>query len=354
MADKKKDKEPKIEIITDPAEIERLKNMESAHEQALKDYGREKRAERIMNKLADKFASGKVFNIVWHKIEALHKDSSALLRGHISESRDKHGKHFGLSVEVDYRKLYDMQQNGAPKNTSRLEFNQHRATMFQAGSFKSYEAAQSHMRQLDAYLMHVLAEAGAENTILKATDDGLYICKDAAAADQTYSDALRTARLVEAFRANVIDATDVSFRETVGILLYALTDELDLPFERKEKEELGKLRVRCIFDREVGEFTFTDHGRDRPATMKHEIPTVDRMKKLNFEGILTTEALQKHFIDWLAAAARERESISSRDFENLYGEIKAVKGVPLRTSKLGLLSPFPITGTSGPSNFRMN
>jgi hypothetical protein len=115
---------------------------------------------------------------------------------------------------------------------------------------------------------------------------------------------------------------------------------------------LGQISTRIVFDKDIGEFTLRDRGPGKPAYMIHEIKSLNGEggNKLKFEGALTADVLQKQFIDWLAAAALERGAISQTDFENLHGGIKAVRGVPLRTSKL---SEFALLATQeSPHNRR--
>lgn len=344
-----------IKLVTDPAEIEHIARHEKTHQQALEAAGRLAREAKTIARLIAKAESGSLFNIVWHKIEGFQDISGGLLRGQVMESRDKSGRHYGLTAEVDYRRLYEInparKEKLQDKSDISLEFNQHRATIFSIGSYDSFSAAQAKLYLIDQYFMHVLAEKGAEHTLLEVLANGVALKDDPGHADgQSYSDALRTARLVEVFRTAAVDSSNPEFRQVVGNLARALVGELGLEARRSEKREAGLMNVRIDFGKEIGRFSFTEGDRHRTARLCHEIRSGGASSyRQKFDGELTRENLQKIFIDWLAAAARERGTITAAEFGNLHGEIKAIKGVPLRTSRLGILSPFgAANGGSGP------
>lgn len=348
-------KDKKLEIVTDPREIHEIFKNEGAHRRSLEESARRNRVNRITAKFLDKAMSGKLFNIVWHKVESIEDVSSALLRGHVMHSRDKDGEYYTLGVEVDYAKLYKLNPDKReiaedPKQAFKLEFNQHRATSFSAGSFESMRAAKAHMHLMDQYLMHILAEAGAENTRLELDGHKVTLrdVPETTGNNQSYSDALRTARLIQAFRTNLIDTETPDFRQVIGNLLGALAMELQLPFERQEKVDDDKTVIKLVFDRDIGEFSFSDNSEETNGKLVHQLRTGQegKQRKTRFECELTSSALQEQFIDWLAAAARERGTISEEGFANLNGKVQSVGGIPLRSSKLGLLAPFDTTGYS--------
>ena len=349
-------KSKKLDLITDPAEVERVFKTERSHQTVLEEQARLSRIDNVTKKFLEKAASGQLFNIVWHKIISIENVNSSLLRGNIMHSQDKSGHHYSLSIEVDYGKIYDlnpdMSEHASDKDSLHRSFNQQRASIFSVGRYDSFAKAQAHMNLLDTYLMHVLAEVGAENTLLLIKGNELVIAADHENADeQSYSNALRAAKITKAFREQMIDNKKSDFRQVIGNLLMSLVNELNLPCSRVEDDELGRTKITLIFDRDIGEFSFTDEGIGTGSKMKHQIKTgqAGKQSKTIFEGDLTSNSLQKNFLDWVVSAARERELISDKDFEDLYGQITAFRGVPLRTSKLGAFAPFMI-GNAKPSS----
>lgn len=290
---------------------------------------------------------------------------SRLLHGwalNMEHSLGRHQKNYAtcISASVDLRALWaldpDINEEDLPEHTgdptqSELDFYQHRESVFYLGSFHTLDGAQNYLHRLDSYLMHVLAEKGAQEMVLRLRDSLPVLEKQALseASDQKFSDAFRQARLIQVLHKVNLNA-GLKFRELSGVFMRAVLDEIPLDHERREDITGDPQMIRYLFDRDFGHYEFHNMGKLKPAQMLQRKfgPDTPKAGKVVFSGPATGENLCKYFLKRAVPAAIEQGLLDQNEMENYKDNIRSFRGVPMYDRHLGSLSPFTSSDSPGP------
>lgn len=281
---------------------------------------------------------------------------SPFLKGRISETVTTfrlHGKkaeapitRFMLTAEPDYKKLWtanvEKKDDAENEDTYWLDFAQKRAGSFIIGHFASLEEAQSYLDNLDKMFMHVLAEQGAEGTLLSVANNRLSIGTNTEASNQKYSDALNTARVAHTFN-RVAKNEPLSHDEALRYMMTVVHEVgIDCSIEPGSKGIYHTQDHNFIFDTDIGEFMLKDKGlSDTPGLVFIGTPPAARSEpQVLFEGEATAETLKETFTNRVAEAARSAGLIDENKFEKLHDGVSEIAGLPLHSNKLGQHSPF--------------
>ena len=289
---------------------------------------------------------------------------STLLKGHVRhcriENKDRDPQFCViLSVGVDLHSLYSLDPNRRGILTeitgdftqAGLNRQQYFEPIVALSEFPNIQAAESRMRELDQYLMHVLAEKGAEGVRLEIENDFPVLVEDGEKpeSERNFGNAFRLARLIDAFHKVNLDQ-NLNFGMAVQRIIGTVTEDLGLPCRKDEILEGDQLSVKLSFDRDIGDFQIFDQGNDSPAYMiqtKYGGPRNDS-KTEGFRGDVTGGTLCQHFIERVTAAALERKSLDPESFDISDKQIRLVREIPMHDrSRLGLLSPFVTQDSPG-------
>lgn len=353
-----------IAQFSDPGSIERAAAR-------LEEEAREKLADKLMRrKLGVPQADGTVIppkqsllsgenpeGLAWKHANTKehHELEGTVLKGKVSETDVSYkvpGQKtiekttaFSLSVEVDYKQLWarneERRADVESEDTFWLDYKQKRASSLMIGDFASVEEAQNYLNDLEKMFLHVVAEQGAESTSVAEENDDVVFTADTEASQQTYSDALKTARTAHIFN-KAAKGAELSHREALNYVdtIVRLTG-IDCDIEAGNKKVRHNRDHRYDFGHDVGILTLINNGEQEPAGLQFEgyEPGALNMSE-RFNGAATGESLQTVFTDWVADAAKERGTIDAETHSKLRGQVTEIAGVSLQGGKLKAFSPF--------------
>lgn len=258
----------------------------------------------------------------------------AVKRKGVEEFREYH-----LLVEPKYDELRRLSE-GRPAKPGDKGF---RGMVLSDGLYYGLDDIQEGMQGLEYDFMRVLAEKGAEHAFLTGENRDFSLLRAfGVASGQPYGEALCTARSLKALRSLARDDA-FDFQTVTGRILPLLLQELHLPFTRTDTVKPGFMDVKIAFDKDAGVYHFTANDTGDAVLMTHAVPLANDpgILKERHHGPVTAETFQKHFTDWVFAAARERRTISNETYGAYTGRVTAYKGVSLE-SQLPFSPPVPV------------
>lgn len=239
--------------------------------------------------------------------------TGAVLRGKISHTRQMAGENNGqdsfcLSTEIDFDKVLELQSEPDSRLTDEFTRNQLqiRTKMLQAGPFGTIEEANTYAQNLNDAVLHVLAQKGAQGSVLKTKEDhtNLSLQKTPDASSQTFGDAMITASRIARFNSS-LGQEKPDILTLVNIVLPAALENCDQAYYYQDDKETKHKSVHLVFGNETGEFCFENDTQDTAQTiMTHWTYSDDEQKdpKVLFEGALTADILQTYLLPAISSA----------------------------------------------------
>jgi hypothetical protein len=247
-----------------------------------------------------------------------HTWQTAFLEGNVTTFEDMPDI-FLLFAKPHIGHLKELDAAPDHKLSSKPSFDESRVGLLALGSYPSFEVIESYIHELEKFFRYVLEEKGAENRVLRITNNHPQLCQTNQKTQETFGDALKLAKDIEVFTA-LKQGKILSFNQMIGRVFRTLANTLGVDYRLSEEfDQATQRRKAATFLYEgIGGFKFEDQGPDAPVLLTRYSHARGNYY-VTFEGEATYPNLQRHVFNWLLDAMSEIKADDLRvgnDFEN--------------------------------------
>ncbi len=229
---------------------------------------------------------------------------------YVKEIRD-YETTYSLAVELNHAAILTASEAYDVDVNDEVDFRLARrrlgdSTIFPSIKFDEPEQADEYSRFVNKHFSNILADQGADGH--KLIDGEIKLADDA--SDQKFTEILHKAVKLANLDYGMNHGADHDH------MVVAMADTFigytGIPFHRIERDG----NTHFIFNNDIGEFCFyTDDETDEVSMVHWRYPKdLARNESIVFQGSVTKDDLEQHFISWIGAAAHERGLISEEDY----------------------------------------